>query len=53
MHNAPFFVQILERLGHLHNNVPAQLLAEVCETHNLMEELSARTQFQNDEVVLA
>jgi len=52
MYYASLLVKILERLGHLKDDVPRELLAEVCEPDNLVEELSARRQLQYDVVIL-
>ena len=52
MHNTSFFVQIFQRLRHLHDDMPGQLLAEVRETDDLVEELAARAELQHDIVIL-
>ncbi len=52
MHHAGGLVQEFERLCDLGDDVPRQVLAEVGEAHDLVEELAARAQLQNDKVVL-
>jgi hypothetical protein len=52
MNNTCFFVQILECLGDLNNDVSGEVLAKVCQTHDLMKQFAARAQFKDDEVVL-
>lgn len=52
MNDPLFFMQILKRFSYLNDYVPTQVLAKVGQSNYLVEELSARAQFQNDEVVL-
>jgi hypothetical protein len=53
MYDTTFLVQVSQRLCDLHNDVPAEIFAEIGQTHNLVEELAARAEFQNDVVVLS
>lgn len=46
-------MQILQSLCYLCDNMPGEILAEVRQTHNLVEQLAARCQFKDDVVVLA
>lgn len=52
MNNALLLVQVLEGLGDLDDDVARQVLAEVGELHDLVEELAAGGQLQDDVVVL-
>lgn len=51
MNNALVFVQILERLGNLDNDVSRQLFAKVGEANNLVEQLATRSKLENNVVV--
>lgn len=51
MYHALFFVEISERLGNLHDDMPAQILREVRQPHNLVKQLSALEQLQDDVIV--
>ena len=53
MNNTLLLVEIFQSLGHLNNYVSGQLLAEVCQTHNLVEKLATRRKFENNVVVLS
>ena len=46
------FVDIIECLGDLYDHMSAQILAEVCQTNDLVEELSSWTELEYDVVVL-
>lgn len=53
MHNTSFFMQILQSVGHLRDDVTCQVFAKVRKTDDLMEELAAGAQLQDDIIVLA
>jgi hypothetical protein len=53
MHNASFLMQIFQCLSNLNDNMPGQILTKVCESHDLMKELPARTELENDVVILS
>lgn len=53
MHNTSFLMQVFQRLRHLHNHMSTQVLAKVRKTDNLMEELAAWAELQNDVVILS
>lgn len=46
-------MEIIQRFRHLHNNVSAEILAEVGQPDDLMEKLPPGTELQNDKVVLS
>lgn len=52
MDSAAFFVQVLEGLCDLHNDMSRQFLAEVSEADDLVEQLAAVRQLENNVVVL-
>jgi hypothetical protein len=52
MNNAFLFMQILQSLGNLGDNVPREMFAKVGEANDLMEELSTRGQLKNDVIIL-
>ena len=52
MYNSSLLVQIIKCLCHLHDDVPREIFAKVSQTDDLVEEFAARTQLQDDEVVL-
>ena len=52
MHDALGLVEIIERLGHLDDDVSAEVLAEVGEPDDLMEELATGTELEDDVIVL-
>lgn len=52
MHHASDLVEIFQSLGHLYDDVPRQVLAEVSEADDLVEELAAWRKLENDVVVL-
>ena len=45
-------MQIFKRFGYLHDDVPREVFAEVCETYDLVEQFAARAQLQHDKIVL-
>jgi hypothetical protein len=53
MYHASLFVQVLQSLGDLDNDVSREILAEVGQPDDLVEELAARAQLENDIVVLS
>jgi len=53
MYDSGLLVKIIKSFCHLHNDVPREVFAKVSQTDNLVEELAARTQLQDDEVVLS
>jgi hypothetical protein len=52
MNNAGCFMQVFNGLGHLENHVSTQIFAKVCQSHDLVEQLSARAELENDVVIL-
>lgn len=52
MHYTGFLMQVLQRRGYLVDDVSRQIFAKVGQTNNLMKQLAARTQFQDDVIVL-
>lgn len=52
VYHTPLLVQVLERLGDLHDHMPRQLLAKIGEPHDLVEELAAGGQLEDNVVVL-
>ena len=53
MHNAFVLMQIFQGFGYLHNNVSAEVLAEVGKANDLMEQLATRAELEDDIVMLA
>jgi hypothetical protein len=53
MHNTSLFVKIQECLGDLCDDVPGQVFAEICQSDNLVEEFTARTQLEDNVIVLS
>lgn len=53
MNNAGCLMQIFNGLCNLNNHVSAQIFAKVCQSHDLVEQLSTRAEFENDVVVLS
>ena len=53
MHNTSLLMQILQSLGHLQDDMPRQIFAEVGETNDLVEELATRAELEDDVVVLS
>jgi hypothetical protein len=45
-------MEVFYRLGDLYDDMTSQILAEVGQTHDLMEQLAAGTQLQDDVVKL-
>ena len=52
MHDTSFFVEILQSLGNLRNDMSRKILAEVGQTDNLMKQLATWAEFKHDVVVL-
>ena len=52
MDNAGLLMQVLQCLCNLCDDVPREVLAKVCETNDLVEELAAGAQLKDDVVVL-
>lgn len=52
MNNSGCFVEILNRVGHLANDMSAKIFAEVCQSHDLMEQFATWAKFKNNVVVL-
>lgn len=52
MHDASDLVEVLQGPGDLDDDVPRQVLAEVGEPDDLVEQLAARCQLEDDVVVL-
>ena len=46
-------MKVFNGVGDLSNDVTAQIFAEIGQSHDLMEKLAPRAEFQNDVVVLA
>ena len=53
MHYSSLLMQILQSLRHLQDNMPRQLFAEVGESDDLVKELTARAELEDDVVVLS
>jgi hypothetical protein len=53
MDNPFLFMQILERLGDLGDDMPGQIFAKIRQTNNLVKQLAARRKLENDVVVLS
>jgi hypothetical protein len=52
MDHASLFVEVLQGLRNLHNDVPREILAEVGQSDDLVEQLAAGRQLEDDVVVL-
>ena len=52
MHNACFFVQVLQGLGDLDDGVAGQVLGEVRQADNLVEQFASGAQLEHNVVVL-
>lgn len=53
MNDSSFFVQILERLGNLGYDMSGKIFAEIGQADDLVEEFTAWTEFEDDEVILS
>ena len=53
MYDSSVLVEIFQCFGNLQDDVTRKVFAKVRQTHNLVEELSTRTQLENNVVVLA
>jgi hypothetical protein len=53
MDDSGFLMQVFQCFCNLENYMTRKIFAEVCKANNLMEQFSARTEFENDKVVLA
>lgn len=52
MNNSRGFVKVLNRIGHLANDMSAEIFAEVRQPHDLMEQFTTRAKFKNNVIVL-
>lgn len=46
------FMQILQRFSNLYDDVSAQIFTKISQTNDLVEEFAARTQFEDDVIIL-
>lgn len=53
MHNAGCLMQIFNRFGNLKNDMPTEIFAKVGQSHDLVEELAAGAELEDDVVILA
>jgi hypothetical protein len=53
MNNAGYLMQIFNGLCNLNNHVSAQIFAKVCQSHDLVEQLSTGAELENNVVVLS
>lgn len=47
------FMKVFQGLRNLYYHVTAQILAEVCQPHNLMEQLPSGAKFQDNVIILS
>lgn len=52
MHNAGCLMQIFNRFGNLKNDMPTEIFAKVGQSHDLVEELAAGAELEDDVVIL-
>lgn len=51
VNDALLFMEVLEGLGHLDNDMSRKLFAKICETNNLVEQLTTRGELENNVVI--
>ena len=53
MYNTTLFMQISQRFCNLDDHMPTKIFGEICQTHNLVEQLASRGKLKDDIVVLS
>ena len=53
VNHARCFMQVFDGMGDLRDDMSTEILAEVCQSHDLVEELSTGAELQNNVIVLA
>ncbi len=52
MYNTAFFMQISQCFCNLNDHVPTEVFGEICQTHDLMEQLAPRGKLEDNVIVL-